>query len=527
VTPAATTAGTTASALAAEAVVRVEGISKTFPGQKAVDDVTLEVRAGEIHAIVGQNGSGKSTLIKMLSGFHEPDPGGRIFVLGEEVDPAASGLARERLHFIHQDLGLVDTLDTIDNLGLGLGYQLGAGGRIRWKASVEQAQATLRELEMDFDVREPVGSLSAVERTMVAVARATSGWQPGPNLLVLDEVAASLPLSEVETLFAAMRRLRERGAGLLYISHRLGEVFEVADRVTVLRDAKLVTTRSIAGLGHDELVSLIIGRTLSSVYVETPPARPDVVMAVDDLCAAGIEQVSFKLHAGEMLGVTGLAGSGVDHLPEALVGATAKTAGRVTLDDGPIEPLSVGSAKARGMVLVPANRAVKGCIPSQSVRWNLTLPELAPVRRWFGLSRAAEVRDTADWIERVDVRPRDQELTMAQLSGGNQQKVIIAKWLRTGPRVLVLHEPTHGVDVGARSAIWKLLSEMQSQNGGVVICSTEIEDLAQVCDRVLVMDGGRVIEELTDDALTEERIAAAVLSKSPTTSEETESHGDH
>jgi ribose transport system ATP-binding protein len=524
-TPTSPHRGATVSAEMAETVVRVEGVSKTFPGQKAVDDVSLEVRAGEVHAIVGQNGSGKSTLMKILSGFHHADPGGRVVVLGEEVDPAASSVTRERLHFIHQDLGLVDSLDTVDNLGLGLGYAFGPGRRIRWRASAAQARATLRGLGMDFDVRQPVGTLSAVERTMVAVARATSGWAPGPNLLVLDEVAAALPLSEVETLFAAMRRLRDQGAGQLYISHRLGEVFEIADRVTVLRDGRLIATRPISELDHDELVRLIIGRTLDSVYVESPPARDDVVMSVHDLSAERIDRVSFTLHAGEMLGVTGLAGSGVDHLPEALVGATQKTSGRVLMDDGPVEPLTVARAKERGMVLVPANRAVKGCIPTQSVRWNLTLPRLGPLRRWFGLSHSAEVRETARWIERVDVRPPDQELTMAQLSGGNQQKVVIAKWLRTGPRVLVLHEPTHGVDIGARAAIWELLADIQRERGAVVICSTEIEDLAHVCDRVLVMDGGRVIEQLRDDALTEERIAAAILSTSSTSSEEPIVHG--
>jgi ribose transport system ATP-binding protein len=512
---------------ATNALLRVEHISKTFPGQKAVDDVSLEVLSGEVHAVVGQNGSGKSTLMKVLSGFHEADPGGRVAVLGEKVDPTSSPLARERMHFIHQDLGLVDSLDTVDNLGLVLDYDLGVGRRIKWRSSIATAADSLHDLGIRIDVREPVGKLSAVERTMVAMVRATRGWKPGPNLLVLDEVAASLPLSEVEMLFMAMRHLKSQGAGLLYISHRLGEVFEIADRVTVLRDGKRVATLPIDELDQDELVNLIIGRNLDSMYVESPPAFSDVVMSVEGLCSDRVRDVSFKVHAGEMVGITGLAGSGVDDLPETLVGATPSQSGQVVMDDRLVEPLTIAQAKARGIVLVPANRAVKGCIPSHSVRWNLTLPGMDPLCKWFGLSPALESREAAEWIERVDVRPPDPELTMAQLSGGNQQKVIIARWLRIDPRVLILHEPTQGVDVGARAAIWELLAEVLGRRGGVVVCSTEIEDLAHVCDRVLVIDGGRLIEELKDEALSEQGIAAAVLSKGVTSFEEENADGRH
>jgi ribose transport system ATP-binding protein len=496
---------------AGEPLVSVRNISKTFPGQIAVDDVSLDVHAGEVHAVVGQNGSGKSTLMKVLSGFHEADPGGTVMVMGEQVDPMSSELARARMHFIHQELALVDSLDTVDNLGLGLGYQLGRNKRIRWGASIAGARRLLADLGMEFDVREPVGNLSAVERTMVAVARATSHWEDGPSLLVLDEVAAALPLPEVETLFKAIRRLKARGAAILYISHRLPEVFEIADRVTVLRGGRLITTSEVKSLDHDELVSLIVGQRLESLYSTSPPARPTVLMSARDLHADGIHEVSFDLHGGEMLGITGLTGSGMDDLPEVLVGASPLHEGGVSIEGRRITPLNLRSTKANGIVLVPSNRAIKGCIPTHSVKWNLTLPHLGPVHGRFGLSPAREWQDASRWIERIDVRPADPERPMATLSGGNQQKVIVAKWLRTNPRVLILHEPTHGVDIGARAAIWALLAELLSAGGGAVICSTEIADLAHVCDRVLVMDGGRIVEELHGESLTEERITAAVL----------------
>ena len=385
--------------------------------------------------------------------------------MGEEVDPTSSDLARARMHFIHQELALVDALDTVDNLGLGLGYELGRGQRIKWGASVASARRLLADLGMDFDVREPVGNLSAVERTMVAVARATSRWEEGPSLLVLDEVAAALPLPEVETLFKAIRRLKARGAAVLYISHRLPEVFEIADRVTVLRGGRLITTTEVKSLNHDELVSLIVGQRLESLYSSSPPARDTVLLSARDVYADGVEGVSFDLHSGEMLGITGLTGSGMDDLPEALVGGSPMHEGTVSVEGRVIAPLDLRSTKANGIVLVPSNRAIKGCIPAQSVKWNLTLPHLSPVRGRFGLSHSKEWRDAMEWIERIDVRPADPERPMATLSGGNQQKVIIAKWLRTDPRVLILHEPTHGVDVGARAAIWALLAELLAAGG--------------------------------------------------------------
>jgi ribose transport system ATP-binding protein len=329
---------------------------------------------------------------------------------------------------------------------------------------------------------------------------------------VLDEVAASLPLPEVESLFAAIRRLTARGAGVLYISHRLGEIFDIADRVTVLRDGKLVTTTSIGELDHDRLINLIVGRKLESMYVTSPPARPDVVLSLRDLQAGAIEQLSFDVHAGEMLGITGLVGSGMDDVAEAMVGAIRVDRGTVTVDGTRVSPLSIPSAKARGIELVPANRQVKGCIPQQSVRWNLTLGDLQPLRRWYGLSPTLERNETAEWIRRVDVRPPDQDKPLAQLSGGNQQKVVIAKCLRAKPRVLILHEPTQGVDVGARAAIWELLARVLEDDGAVIICSSEIEDLPHVCDRVLVMEEGRVQAELTGDRLTDDNLTAAILS---------------
>jgi ABC-type sugar transport system ATPase subunit len=486
----------------------VRGLSKDFPGQRALDRVDLRVDRGEILGLAGANGSGKSTLIKVLAGYHQPDEG-EIDAFGQPVWPEAhSAHWRNRCHFIHQDLGLIPTLSAAENLALGSGYQRAALGRISWRRQRQRAREAIGRFGADFDVDLPVSELTPAERTMVAIARALDGWQDADALLVLDEPTASLHGDEVAKLFAATRGVAARGAGVIFVSHRIDEMLSLADRVAVLRDGRLAGVRAARGLGADELVELIAGRPVDDLYTDPPAPREDVVLSARELSGARVSSISFELHRGEVLGVTGLMGSGREELPGLLFGSTARTGGTISIDG---EPLPAGSTRAsmrRGLAMVPADRARSAAVMTQSVRENVLLADLLSAWRRVRIDPRRERAEVADWMARLDIRPRDQDQPLAQLSGGNQQKAVLAKWFRTDPRIIVLDEPTQGVDVGAKAAIYRHLAAAAEAGAALVVCSSEAKDLAAICDRVLVLRDGAIAAVLHDRSLTEQRIVS-------------------
>jgi ribose transport system ATP-binding protein len=497
-------------------VVRIRGLSKTFPGQQALRDVSLSLRAGEVHALCGQNGSGKSTLIKLLSGYHHPDPGARIELLGNEIRPWR-GEGQRQMHFIHQELGLIDSLNVVENLALGHGY--GARGLmpISWRRQTVQAHRLLLRLGIDIDVRQPVGELTSIERTMIAVARALRGWESDTGLLVLDEPTVAMSKPEVDRLFTAIREIAGRGAAVLYVSHRLEEVFAVAQWVSVLREGSLVMSESVASVKYDDVVEAVAGRQIGAHTRASPnvESRERLALSAKELYGNTVRGASLAVASGEILGVTGLAGSGVDDLAELLFGGLPLEAGEIELNGERVGKLSPHRAKRLGMALVPANRAVKGCIPAFSARENMTLPLLSPLQDVTGIRRRRERHVVIDWMQRVELRPLEPELALAAFSGGNQQKAVIARWLRLEPKVLILHEPTQGVDVGARVAIRQLLTDAASRDTAIIVCSCDVVDLLKLCDRLLVMDAGRIVDELSGTDLTEERVWTALLSTRP------------
>jgi ribose transport system ATP-binding protein len=487
-------------------VLEVRNLSKTFLGQRALDGVDLNVRPAEVHALVGHNGSGKSTLIKLLSGFHQPDPGGAVSVAGEPLkpgDPAAS--RRAGLRFIHQELGLVDELTVLENLRLGGVYETGRGGRIRWRAERRRARESLARVGLNAHPDVPVSELSPVQRTQVAVARAL-GDEPGARVLFFDEPTAMLPHSEVERLFGLIRRTVEAGLGVVYISHRLEELPQIADRVTVLRNGRVVGSGTEAEFGKDRLVELIVGSAVARA------ARSQrAVRALDDaaglrfehVAAGRLEDASFIVSPYEVVGMAGLAGSGVHDVPRVLLGREPLRSGAILAEGAALAPEEL---VRRRIAVLSSERALKN-IATMSVRENLTLPELAPLWRG-GRMRLREERAVArDLIERFGVRPAEPEKPLMELSGGNQQKVAVAKWLRTRPRLLVLDEPTQGVDVGGKAEILDLLRAAARDGVGVLICSSDLEDLEIVCDRVLVVREGRVGGELRGAQITRERVS--------------------
>jgi ribose transport system ATP-binding protein len=490
----------------------VERLTKTFPGGKALDGLDLSVGHGEVHALVGQNGCGKSTFIKILSGYHQPDPGYVAVFEDRELrlgDPDAAG--RLGIHFVHQDLGLLDDLSATENLAIGWGYQIGPSGRIRWKEQRRRSEAAIRSLGYDFDVDAPVGSLSPSERVGIAIARALT-VDGRLAFLVLDEPTASLPQAEVDNLFSVLRRLRQAGTSVLFVSHRLDEVFDIADRVTVVRDGRRVATTPIDELDHPTLIGQILGRPVTISHEEsTDVARSAPLMVVRGLRGHHLRELDLDVYAGEILGLTGLTGSGREELAPLLFGAEHRAGGSLVIDGVAVGRHSPFEAKRHRMGLVPANRRASAVVPDGSVRENLTLASLSELVQGPRISPRAERATVAEWLDTLGVKPRDGEVSILSLSGGNQQKVLLARWLRLKPRILVLDEPTQGVDVGTKPEIYALLRRVAQNGAAVIVCSTDSEELAEVCDRVVVLARGYRSAELSGPALTLDRVNHEIL----------------
>jgi ribose transport system ATP-binding protein len=518
-----------AAASPPERALELVGIGKTFGDHRALKDVDLRIAAGEVHALLGQNGSGKSTLIKVLSGFHHADPGTRIRLEGQEVDVAAGANApwRRHLRFVHQDLALVESLDSVENLALERGFSTGLLGRVAWGRERRRARSIIERLGFEVDVRLPVAQLSPAERTMVAIARALQDWDDEQyGVLVLDEPTTSLSRREADRLYAAVANVAARGAGVLLVTHQLDEVVEVADRFTILRDGAVVATGRVGDVDEERLVELIIGRSVDRFYPETPEPREETMLAVEDLSGAAFGPVSFEVRAGEILGIAGLEGSGRELVASLLAGAERPDGGSLHVDGKAVAPGHVRSAMRAGIALLPADRGARGVVPDLSVRENVLLSRYTDVRSGaaglFRLRRTAE-RDAVDeWVQRLDVRPQDQDRHVRTLSGGNQQKVVLARTLRLAPRVLVLDEPTQGVDVGARVKIYEQVADAARTGMAVVMCSSTDAELANECDRVLVMRAGRIAAELsgaqlTEDAIASESLSSAAVGRAPVT----------
>lgn len=494
-------------------VLDVRDLSKTYPGQVALNHATLQVRPGEVHALVGQNGSGKSTLIKLLGGYVKADHGSDVRLLGRSVDLwSMPHDDRQLIRIVHQDLGLVPTLSTVENLGLGRGFARGFAGRLLWRREVRRAQELLLRFGLAPDVRRPVGQLSAAERAAVAIVRALQDWDADtPGLLILDEPTASLNRGEVDALFREVRRVAELGVGVLFVSHALDEVLELADRITVLRDGNVVASGVEShSLDATALVELIVGRKATDLY---PSTRPDVgreLLEAEMIFGITLRGLTFKLYAGEILGFAGLVGSGREEVAGSLFGATPRFAGKVLLNKTKIFATPRDSIRA-GLAYVPADRKSVGLDPQERLVEHVPLPRLGPAQGRLRLRHRRLRRDVAQWVERLDVQPPILGRRMEKFSGGNQQKAVLARWLRTEPKVLLLDEPTQGVDVGAKASIYAQITEAASQGLGVVIASSDAEELVHLCHRVLIMRSGAVAAELVGPSLTEERLIAETL----------------
>lgn len=481
-------------------LLQVTNLTKRFGSFTALDSVSLEVGSGEIVAVLGHNGSGKSTLVKLLAGFHTPDGGS--FSLREEGDE------RTDLHFIHQNLGLIDEFNAVENLmvtrpGAGRSFAPARTRRERREA-VEQ----LGLFDQDIDLEAPVSRLMPAERAVIAITRALSGWSHAQNVLILDEPTESLHRSEVDTLFSAVRKVADRGAGIIFISHRLDEVLSLAHRIVVLRDGKLVADKPRAEVDHEALVELIAGdsRTLAgSAGSSRSAARVGAaVLDVKGLRAGILNGIDLSIRPGEILGVSGMLGSGREEVSRAIFDSGRGHADQLRLDG---ELVGIGTPRQsieRGIGYVPGDRIRHGSIPEMDATENLTLASMAAYRNRLGaISAGREREDAQQEMDGFDVRPRDVRKIFRTFSGGNQQKIVLLKWLRIAPKVLLLEEPTQGVDIAAKAEIFAAIQDAAAQGVAVLVCSSDAKELAQICHRVIVLNEGEIVGEVLEGEITE------------------------
>jgi ribose transport system ATP-binding protein len=491
--------------VAGATALEFRSVAKSFGGTRALAGVSFAVAAGEIVALLGENGAGKSTLIKILGGVHRADAG-EVRLGGVPYSHNDTPVRDRRVAFIHQDLGLVEWMSVAENVALARGFPRGRFGTIDRRAAEAIARDTLARVGCDVDPTTRVGSLGRTEKSLVAIARALAS---DCDVLVLDEPTASLPAHDVERLFAVLATLKSRGVAMIYVSHRLDEIFRVADRVVVLRDGALVADAPVAETTPDALVRLIVGRATFDAFAKTARPPGPVRLEVRGLSTADAGPLDLDLAGNELLGLVGLRGAGQEGVGRALFGAVPH-AGTVRLDGRTLDLSSPVAALREGVGLMARDRGEEAVAAGLGVRENLFLNPAAAGRGLLSaLSPRREGRRAAQIGRTVNLRPNAPELPIEALSGGNQQKVVVARWLATGRRLLVAEDPTAGVDVGAKAEIYGLLARALDAGLAVVVVSTDFEEVAQICGRALVFSRGRIVAELAGAALTAEALISA------------------
>ncbi|HVX81797.1 MAG TPA: sugar ABC transporter ATP-binding protein [Devosiaceae bacterium] len=489
-------------------LLELRGLTKSFSDVTVLSSIDLAIRPGEVHALIGQNGSGKSTLIKLLSGYHAPDSG-ELFMRGRPIPlPIKPGEAdRHGLRFLHQDVGVVRSMTVLENLRVNR-FRTTRYGRLRWGEERRTAREMLAQMQLDLDPDLRVAEVPAAERALIGFARAIQDLDHvNGEVLILDEPTAFLPGPSVQRLFAAIREVARRGSSVIFVSHRLDEVLEISDRVSILRDGNLVTTVETARTSERELVAGMLGRELDTLYPVRTVQRGRPMLVARGLTGEMVRGLDLELAEGEILGLTGLMGMGHDEVPYLTFGATPARGGEVVVDGTRVSNLSPRTAIAAGMAFLPADRQRQSGIPKATLTENVTMTVGGRFMRHGRLQRGEERSAVAALLQQFDVRPPEPDRLLATLSGGNQQKALLGKWLQRRPRILLLHEPTQGVDVGSRRQILQIVAEVAAAGTAVLVASAEYDELAHMCHRVLIFRHGRAVRELAGDDLTETRIA--------------------
>ena len=496
---------------AGPASVSLRNVSKTFAGTRALRHLDLDFYPGQIHAVCGENGSGKSTMIKILSGVYQGDAGGTVQINCEEsaADRITPGFAhRHGIRVVHQDLAVFPELTVAENLAVDGGFARGFGGRIRWRQQHREAAELIRAFNIPARPTSRLAELSLAARAEVAIARALRDESVrGHGLLILDEPTAALPVNEVDALLTALRDLAAAGQPILYVSHRLDEVLDLADCVSVLRDGELVGTYLAAQLDESGLIDLMLGRAVSkALEFEPVVATGAPLLDVQNLSVGRLSDVSFSVAPGEMLGVAGVMGSGRSSLLRAIFGASGYQ-GQLLLDGKPFTARTPSAAMREGVAMVPENRLRDSAFVGESVDMNVSISVMGSYWQHLRMARRSLRQDADQLISQFRVKASSGRALMSSLSGGNQQKVILARWLRRKPRLILLDEPTQGVDVGARAEIWRALRKATENGSAAIVVCSDFQELAQVVDRAIVLRNGRIVANLSADQINAHRLA--------------------
>lgn len=492
-----------------EILLRIQGIDKSFPGVKALNNACLNVYAGRVMALMGENGAGKSTLMKVLTGIYSKDSGS-IEYLGETVNFSGPKASQEAgISIIHQELNLINNLTIAENIFLGREFVNRLGG-IDWQKMYQEADKLLAKLNVKHSSRTLAGELSIGELQMVEIAKALSFES---RVIIMDEPTDALTDTETESLFKIINELTAEGRGIVYISHRIKEIFEICDDVTVLRDGEFIAESAVADLNEDRLIEMMVGRRLEERYPHLDKARGAIRLEVNNLSGSGVQDVSFKLHQGEILGVSGLMGAGRSELMKVVYGALPKSGGEVRLDGNVIDNRSAQHGLNNGIVYISEDRKGDGLILGMSVKENMTLTALQYFSQYGYVKKGEERLAVDDFIMLFNIKTPGREQEVGLLSGGNQQKVAIAKGLMTRPKVLILDEPTRGVDVGAKKEIYQLINKFKDEGLSIILISSEMPEVLGMSDRILVMHEGRISAEFMRDQATQEQLLAAAIGK--------------
>ncbi|WP_134680394.1 sugar ABC transporter ATP-binding protein [Paracoccus ravus] len=492
----------------AQAVLSLRGIVKSFPGVRALGGVQLDLYPGQVTALVGENGAGKSTIVKVLTGIYQPDEG-QILVDGQAVHfPTAQAAGHSGVTAIHQETVLFDELTVAENIFIGHSPR-NRFGLIDRKAMREQAGAILNSIGADLNPMVRLKDLSIASRHLVAIARALS---IDARVVIMDEPTAALSHKEIAELYELVEKLKSQGKAILFISHKFDEIFRIADRWTVFRDGQFVGQGMMADVTEAELVRLMVGRSVEQIYPKRPAQIGGPALTVVGYChPTEFEDINFTLHTGEILGFYGLVGAGRSEVMQALFGITRPSRGACRIGDDVRAIRSTAQAVEAGIVYVPEDRGKQGAVKGLPIFQNVTLPSLTRTSRAGFLRLAEEFALARDYTQRLDLRAASLDQDIALLSGGNQQKVVIAKWLATKPRVIILDEPTKGIDIGSKAAVHDFMSELAGQGLAVIMVSSEIPEVLGMSDRVIVMREGRIAAEFAGDQMTPENLVRAAV----------------
>ncbi|MBP0578398.1 sugar ABC transporter ATP-binding protein [Labrys sp. LIt4] len=495
------------------AVVSLHDISKSFSGVKVLRDVNFDVRPGEVHALLGENGAGKSTLIKVIAGVHQPDTG-TLTVGGESVRFTSPRHARRHgIATVYQELLLFPELTVAENIFLGNAPRQKWGG-LDWSAMRLKARQLLDSLDShDLDVDAKVGTLSVANRQRVEIAKALS---QDARLLIMDEPTAALVEADVRRLMSVVKKLRERGVAIIYVSHRMPEIFELADRVTVLRDGSYIGTRDISEVTEASLVSMMVGRSIEQLFPKVEAPLGEVALELRDVSfGRKVQNISLSLRAGEILGLAGLIGSGRTELALTVFGITPASTGEILVNGRRVTIDGPRAARDLGIAYVPEDRGSQGLVRPMTIRENVSMAVLDKMSNGFAIRFGDEIRRSVEAIKRLGIRTRGPEQVVGELSGGNQQKVVLAKWLEANPRILIMDEPTRGIDVGAKAEIYALMGRLVQQGVAILMISSELPEVLGMSDRVLVINGGRLVAEFDRAQATPDAVGAAMTNAQP------------